>query len=704
MTAHVSTAPADANCPARTRSAGRWAPIRLAISALLCIVSLVLLAYKLPVYPQIGSDEWWIVGRTHFFLREFTLEDRVSLDTVMRGVSRSPYPPMNIPLRYAIHKTLNADVEIDRAISAVQFVVVGALFAAVAWRLGAALDVALLGLPLFLLTPAVFYVARTVRYEQDVFFLGAVAVVLSFLLPRPARWWVPISIASGAAAGMVAVMHLFGMAFGASIVLGHGLLWLLGDRSRQSWRVVAVWAASFATPVALTAAYYLTDPALNYGVDLVVRSREAEQLAHRMAFLRSLFPPLLPGLPNRVVETMNALRWGLMPHIPEVVPSLTAVVLTGLGVVAVLTVCGGLTAEVVRRLRQGRHGRQFDACTRVLLTMWLLSLLLVALTAMRPHTDYVVYVHGAFVLSSYLLVALGKGVGPWAWASTGTRWLALAAVVVVELAYLGPVLAARTEPPGVAIGVQLQAMERVSAALGLDPERNDGPPIYADLTAWGASGARHTALFDYMILERVQRRPDVGAIVFDADWYDGMVANIAPATGAPLDRDRRRARMADVMSGLELGAVLRIDPGFARPPDTRLWYVQQAPPEPLFAVIGVDGIMSLHPGQPVADRTETVRAGPARTAQRVRLDAGDYFAQVSGAALATSRIDANIGRREFNGRPIRNFPQEYGGARVWVALDRPAEVRFVMETDGPAASDVRLRIWRLGDAPAGGQR
>jgi hypothetical protein len=700
MTTRAATSPADTQRPTQTDIAGRWAMFRLAVSALLCVVALGMLVYKLPVYPQIGSDEWWILGRTHLILREFTFEDRVSSDTDLRGVSRSPYPPMNIPLRYAIHKVLNADVEIDRAISAVQFVVVGTLFVAVAWRLGAGLDIALLGLPMFLLTPAVFYVARTVRYEQDVFFLGAVAVILSFVVSRPSRWWLPLSIASGMAAGMASVMHLFGIAFGASIGLAHALLWLLGDRRRLRWRVVVAWVAAFAVPVVFTAGYYLSEPSLNHGADVFLRPREAEQLAHRMAFLRSLFPPPLPGLPNRVVETMNALRWGLMPHIPELVPRATAVVLTGLGVVAVFTVCGGLTAETVRRLRRGRLGRQFDISTLILLTLWLLSPLLVALTGLRPHTDYVVYVHGAMVLSSFMLVALGTTLGHRAWARSGPRWLALAAVVAVELGYLGPVLAARAEPPGVAIGVQMQAMDRISTALGLEPAREDGPPVYADLTAWAASGARHAPLFDYMILERVTRRPEVGAIVFDADWYDGMVADIAPATGAALDPDRRRARMAALMDGLELGAVLRIDPGFARPPDTRFWYVRQAPPEPLFGIVAVDGSMSMRPGQPIADRADAVQAGPVRTVHRVRLDAGDYFAQVSGTSLTTSRIDANIGRREFNGRPIRNFPQEYGGGRVWVTLQRPAEVRFVLETDSPAASDVRLRIWRIGDAPA----
>lgn len=699
---------------------------------MLCCVALGMTLYKLPVYPPVGSDEWWLLGRSDSILHAFNFADTTAIDGVSRGTTRSNSPPMNLPLRYVIHKALGAGVEIDRAISFAQFVMIGLLFVGVAWRLGAPPAVALLGLPVFLLEPSVFHVARAVRYEQDIVFLGSLAVILSFLLPRPSRFQVVIAAVSGTMAGMVSVMHLFGIAFGASIGVTHAVLWLLGDRRRLPRRVIVAWLIAFAVPVALTGFYFATDPALNQGVDTVTRPRESEQIAHRMAFLRSLFPPPVPGLPDRVLETLNALRWGLMPHDPVVYRRVTALAMTALGVVAGAAAFGGLGVVVLRSLRNrwlaGRARLSGDtpaggapvdttvtgARTAVLFTVWQLPVYLLALTAVRPHTDYAVYLHASVMLALFMLVATWqpprsflRARGSWlgarrhwlpAWGNhlrASAGWLCLLAVIVIEVAYLWPVLAIRTEPPGMSAGAQMQSMARLSEAVGLDAEREDGLPIYADVTSWAATGARHAPLFYYMILERAERRTAIDGIVFDPAWYHIMVANIAPATGEPIDPARRRERMGAVLDGLQLGGVLRIDSNTDHAPNIRLCYMQQAPAEPVVGIVTVDGTLTIRSGQPVADLTEGVAAGERQTVEQLRLDAGEYFALVSGNALTTSRIRATSGRQQLTGSVLDNFPQEHGGARIWVKLDRPADVRYVIETNGPAPSDVRLRVWRV---------
>ncbi len=656
--------------------------------------------FKLDVYPQIGSDEWWLLGRSHVLLREYSYTDSIAMDAVARGIERAPVPPMNLPLRHAIHLLFGTDVESDRFVSALQFIAVGAAFAAVAWRLGAPPDVALLGLPAYLLAPSVFFVARTYRYEQDVVFLGSVAVLVGFLLRRPTRFWLLIAAVSGTAAGMASVMHPFGLGFSAAIAAATAIAWLLGDRRHPRRQAAAVWLACAAVPVAITVAYYLADPSLNLGIETFVRPRESEQLRHRMAFLRSLYPPPLPGLPDRVLETMNALRWGLMPQPPAVVPQVTALTFTIVGLAAVALVYVGLAASLVRRLRRWRREGRLDARSFVMLTLWLMAVGHLVITAARPHVDYTVYVHGSVILAIFMWLAVGGEPPGNRWRHAGSRWSAMLVVVLLEVGYLGPVLAGRTEPAGVSLAAQTRSMAAVSRALGIDPDQTGDTAIYADLTSWAASGVRHAALFDYLILERVEPRPAVGGVIFDAEWLNGMVATIAPSSGETLDPERRRQRMAALLEGLELGAVMRIDPNSPRNPNVRLWYVRDAPPAPLFGIVGADGHPTVHGGQPVADRQEAAAAGAQRNSLRVRLEPGDYFALVSGTRRTATRVQASYGREEINGRPLDNFPQEYGGARLWLTLDRSTNIRFFLDSDGPEAGEVRLRVWRVGDAPA----
>lgn len=691
---------------------GACEALRLLISSALVVAALAMLAYLLPVYPPIGSDEWWLLGRSHEILREFGFTDKVASDMELRGLVRSPVPPMNIPLRYVVHKALGAGVEIDRPISAVQFATVGLLFALLAWRLGAPPAVAALGLPVFLLCPGVFFVARSFRYEQDIFFLGAVGMVLSFLLLRPTRWAVPIALAAGTATGMASVMHLFGIAFGASVLLAAGALRLVG-RTRLPRPVVGAWLASFAVPVLLTVAYFVTDGRLQEfaGRGLVVRVGEEAQLASRMAFLRGLFPPLAPWLPDRVTETVNALRWGLLPQPPAAQRELTAALMTGLGVAVAAAAYLGLGFVVARRFRRLGHARRraadsvdtsdgvrpgaFAGLTGVLAAAWLAPVLLLAISFARPHTDYVVYVHGSAMLACFLLVAVGARAGRRWWTGAGARWLVLVVVVAVELAYLGPLLASRREPPNGSMAVQIRAMRQVSAALGLDIDASGGLPIYGDIPSWPATGVRHVPLFDHVILERVGRRPEIAGVVLDPDWYNGMASAIPPAGDRPPDPARRRALMASLVDDLDLAAVLRFEPDIRRNPETRFWYLRSAPSPPLFGIVERDGTLRLEQGLLVADVVERVDAGAGRTNRSVRLEPGEYFALVSGGGLTASRLRATSRRQEFNGIPLDAFPQERTGARAWIDLERSGDVRFELDTVASAPSEARLRIWRL---------
>jgi hypothetical protein len=682
-------------------------------ATLAAVLAVALLFTGIASYPVVGNDEWWFTSRYDRGAIYGDWSDTVAFDQYMNNRDHPKFPPANVPLRMVAHAVAGIGAPLDRYLSATEFVIVGVLLGVVAYQLGAPLAAAILAVPLLVLIPTVFLVARTMRFEQDIFFLGCVALLLACLPGGGNSWRGSVRLAvSGLAAGMAATMHIFGVAFGGGIVAAWAIGWLARQSPQVTRRQLAWWLAAGLVPVIATLAYMTADLSNTLAYYHGNARFEAAHLTQRLQNLQSAYPPLMPGLPERLHITVNALRiamkqYGNTPFLDGISSVLAAV-----WGISFLVVAAGIPVRCWWLM--ARAGRASRPTAMALLACLVGTLLSAALLALRPGADYAVYLHGLTGLSFYLLVVTyqpapssryrltnwWQGYAGQLIGRTG-GWLVLLLMMGLGAAFLTMLVTDPSQHVGGTQQAEIRAMRLVSALAGLEPAATDRPPIYADTVSWAAGGARFVPLYEYLISEVTEPREQYDAVVFRYSWYQIFVGRIPTFTGEPIDLARRQARMARLLDGLSFSGALQRAFGPPQRPDTRLWFARTAPDAPAFSKIGPDGHLTAARGSLALDVTDTSPEYANGVTVPLLLPSGDYFGMATGSGPPSIRLSVVAdGRIIADGVPSTSLPQEQVGAILWFSLaGTENDPTISIDTDGHP-STVRLRIWRTDWVPA----
>lgn len=223
-------------------------------------------SYKIAYFPQAGGDEHNIIS---FDCRYASLGERLDLTWIsecynQRGLPKLP-PPWTSRLRSLYHGSVGCSSFSGRVFS-LFLVLSSLLITAVVWPLrhGLSPRIALILLLAGGLSPSLYFAARTVRFEQEILFLGCLSLLLipCLLLRRlsPAvnrLIWATV----GCLSGYVGACHPLGYVFvGVQLVSLSCLARAWKERDGlSSGRRLLAWSCGLAVPIAMQAAFYAWD-------------------------------------------------------------------------------------------------------------------------------------------------------------------------------------------------------------------------------------------------------------------------------------------------------------------------------------------------------------------------------------------------------------------------------------------------------------
>ncbi|MCC6177237.1 MAG: hypothetical protein IT305_18180 [Chloroflexi bacterium] len=673
----------------------RWLPHVLTLAALLaCVQAVAFTLTDIQTVPIAGNDEWWFTSRYDRLARYGDLSDKVGFDLYANHGNHGKLPPANFVLRSIIHGLTGVGAELTRYISAAQFGIVGVLTGIVVWRMGAPLAVAAFSLPFVLLFPTAFFFARSLRFEQDVFFFGCLSLLLVLLEVHGPRFRSACLAASGVAAGMAASMHVYGVPFGGAIVgtyLGHRIV---TGRALAPRSLAILWVLAFGVPVVATVAYFLADPINSIRYYQANRAYETAHLPQRLASLIALGPPPVAWLPDPVTAALNSVRWGLTPFGSQAGGALVGTSLIDGWTVAALLVLLGGSAGIAWRLARARQSPVDDRRTWAFALLWLALVLALFVSIVRPNVDYAIYFDGLVCLILYVAIACWwrrRGL-----LDEGARLTALAAIAALGAAYLVPAVAANSGAPNASAAVQISAMRRMSEAVGLSPDRHDGPPIYADSVTWGAAGARLAPIYEVLTGDVADWRSDYDGAVWSDFNYSTTVQTRASFSGAPIDPDHRRELMEALLADLHFAGALAVAPGPARALDTQFFYTRTVPATPVFMELTRNGYVQTWRTRAAEDRSLHVESGGQPTILVLSSAPGRYFATIGGDGLAGVRIDVRANGTTLSTRTISaGIPGHGAGVPLWLEVETGQQVEVVIQGSTSSSADVHARIWRL---------
>ncbi len=227
-----------------TKPLAVWTAVTLA--ALLILVGFIYL-YQIDEYPQYDYDEAGFLNIPYRFANFGKWDYPVHVQQAFDSQELRKYPPLGaFALRSIYHRLVGFSPLKSRVLSA--FMIWSALLLAgiiLPLRLGLSTRCLIL-LPLALgLAPPVIMAARTVRFEQEILWLGVAALLA---LPLVLNRWKdsalvkPVWFLCGVLSGWAGVSHPWGMVFPAVLIFS--LIWQ--HKGWQQWDGLGFWPRAFA--------------------------------------------------------------------------------------------------------------------------------------------------------------------------------------------------------------------------------------------------------------------------------------------------------------------------------------------------------------------------------------------------------------------------------------------------------------------------
>jgi hypothetical protein len=667
--------------------------------------------YHGDVFPAAGGDEQDLLS-DNFHWRAFG--DRKELVFLSENYNQRQWQKLPTPwtgwLRSAYDYAAGCSSQSSRAFSAVVLLACVAIAAVAApLRSGLSGRAALLMAAVTAFSPPLFFAARTVRFEQEILLLGAVALfgVPCLLRPRSPAWLrLGLWAMAGGLCGWAGISHPGGLIFPAAqllVLLRFPKAWAEHDGLTTGKRLAA-WLVGAAVPVAIMAAVLAADWSnwVEYHRDLesrfvVVKDRLVAFWAPQWPWSIGSRPPLLaatlysyclnattpwmqyPGqwllialFAAQSVFALIAAVWFLVRPCPSRGLLLRGVVWLAAGFVVMhflyafrcspnytfypylgLTVplaCAWVGWEIARASPSGgpRFLSALCACKRQAIMSALLGLVVSGILAVDLH------------FACYQVRAV--------------RRLALAAPVTLD--------------------TQIAAAREMGARLGW---ADSTTPVYVDNYTWPAAGPRWKSLFEALLSERVAPAAPADRLAFQDDLLN-QIYGYPGFCQVQLTANERRQRLADLLKQRRLaGVLLDTSPGSIGDCYYYAGAVDPVAPLQVGLLRGKGDVVwtvARHPVVPSVRRSDACRYR--------RLAVGTYMAALAGPCLAQTRLRVSL---ELPGElpPVvlhesRMCPlQGLLPQAVAVELSAP-QTAILIEAIGAGASpsgDVQIELWGL---------
>lgn len=459
-------------------------------------------------------------------------------------------------------------------------------FAAIAFRRrGAPAWLAVLIGIAVLSNPAFRFTYRTLRYEQDLFFVGALGLLLPHIALSPARAG-RVWMAAGVLTGMAVSMHPRGVLFAVLQAVNLGLChrgWR-GIDGTGFWKRSLVFAAGALIPVGYTATWY--------AVDWTGTSRYIEGLGHayplrdpqNVSIYKNYYAwPSMLKPPDRLRASINTLLMAAEPRGPTGRFLIDGTVrAAGWGCLFLMYVMGSIS--LVRGIATLASG----AGPKDAMLTWLPILIAPFVAATyhafsMPADNYVVYAETFAVLAAgtWTFLALPGTSNALSGRLRPTRGVLCAVGLYAYVAVLlggGWFGAVRAPAPWWWFDEDYAAQRALSERLGLAPERPEGKAVYTDFVSWAAGGRRAYPSFEYMIWWPGVMLQPRAAWILDSSVNSSLFQYPAAMAEQPAIEERIK-RQGLLLEGLHLAGAILYQPREPGSVTHRLWYVAEDPAE-----------------------------------------------------------------------------------------------------------------------------
>lgn len=529
---------------------------------LVCLALMVLAAgvylYHIEYFPPADSDEAGFLDIPYRMSVYGDCTYPIQVQSAFNSTRVRKYPPLlAFWLRGAFHAVVGFSPASSRFFSAAVLwlcLLVGAVWTPASlfgdnWR--RLLPVLTVGL-----APPVIMAARTVRFEQEIFFLGFMACLgLPWLAAKlkGRRGGYPIWFLSGFFAGWAACSHFFGIIF--PVVFVFCLVWQRRAWAELdglgSWRRFWAWAAGAAAPVGLTAGVMLADlnnfAGYTHMMGQIYASRESQLHAWFMAragWLKAVFPPFW-AIHIRELEYS-----GYFSYIPYPFARWFVIIFFVESV--------GAAAYGLWSLRKKFSGARVYIFTVV----WLALGFLVFNFLYPANTNYFLYL-GFLVPLAFSLAALDlaermrPGRVGLARALCGLPLLLVVFQAGLAVHHAGAyTLQVRryvAEKRPAPLDDKFRAVSRLAKALEVPKVKG---PVYCDFMTWAGAGRAHRSLFESVVFGLGSIPPKVGAVLLETGFFEPHLYHFPEAKSGSPDPELRSRRFGRLLKSTSLAGVI----------------------------------------------------------------------------------------------------------------------------------------------------
>ncbi len=475
--------------------------------ALVLLLIAFVYSFKVEHHPGLHGDELSLLAIPY---RAVEFNDYnyplIFSDSYNAGPIRSYPPIMSMMLRSIWHKTVGFSDYSSRLFSGLMMAAIAALFGAlVLQRTARNWKMAVMALVCIAFSPGVVAAARTVRFEQEIIFMGALAFLLPLLLLRNCGVWQArmVWVISGLCAAWAGFSHPWGMIFPFILVVSFLFMhksWNAEDRLGWFGRIFFFGIGCF-LPFAVTALQVghdwprFQDYMKEMGDFYALRQ---DQLVNY--FLNRYNIPLEPSVLGRIVS--NLLQLHMAGY------AATATVLAGIDVLPIGFLFQIVFWGFIASLFMWKQNQEKPFHVRI----WIyLALGFIGFNFMYvPNQIYAIY-PAVFVVAAALMLRVSCDCR---YLAAGMRaYMALSLLFVVS--YMVYLAASSKIDAVVPIDERFAAFAEMNDALGL----HDGV-VYTDSATWIAGGRDTRAYMDIIL---TGRSVPSKAFVVNSEYFNGHV-------------------------------------------------------------------------------------------------------------------------------------------------------------------------------------
>jgi len=530
-------------------------------SALLVLVLLFsLITYRIGYFPAAGGDEQNLLGDVYRLTAFGDPHGQIIVaeNYNQRVIQKLPFPWVGW-VRNGIHLVFGCSSGASRLFSAFSMLL-GLVM--VAWWLpkrAGAPYVLRLGLLLIVgLSPAFFFAARAVRYEQEIFLIGCAGVgVIPFAIRSTQASWARVALwcAAGVLGGYAAICHPGGAVF-SGVCLASILVFARAWEARDGltgYARLAAYASGLLIPVAIAG--------LVLKSDLPNWTAYFNDLNSRMVYVKA-----------RLV-TFWAPQWAWGAWSPEWAAALRAYALSATSPNIAYVHSDWLTALfffesaivlvaaccLLIRFRCRYEDLPLRTVT-ILAAGFILFHFWYAFRA-SPNYTYFPYL-GAFVPLAFCWLCMHGSMRAWASQQAWRRKIALLlmlplAVVLISWAHFQLAERALIRKAGdagklVSLDDQLTAIRQVGARLGWTA---DSRAVYIDNLTWAAAGPQWRSIFEWMLADHARPPDAADRVCYQRQLCESLFDY--PGFGrVQLTPEQRRERMRALLGPRDVAALL----------------------------------------------------------------------------------------------------------------------------------------------------